>query len=365
MNNGDWAIIVGLWKYMGDLPSLKGPKHDAQAFYEWVISKDGGGVPKDHVFKILSSDRKFKGPFAQPGDALPGPEEVERAFDILDDMALANEDKREGRRVGRRLYLYFAGHGIAPAVDVNRPGESALLMANAAKGRFGRHIAGRTWVDWFYDAGYFEEVILFMDCCRDIAPRTFPRNPHLDRVNRVEDALKTKRFLGFGTKWSWRTRERPLPEFGNKDRGIFTVALLEGLTKGGAKEDGRVTALSLKNYIRDRMPKLLTTEDQPNLKALMPDLEILADDEDFLLCSVPQTAVPKSSVIITVPAGLDGKEFEVVDNTFKRVAVAVAAGGEVRFELPAGYYEVRQVDGAVRGPFEVKGTEETIHVTIP
>ena len=69
MGKNDWAIVVGIDTYFDpNLPSLKGPANDAQAFYDWVTSPEGGAVPagkgseKKQAFLIQSSE--FHPPFA-------------------------------------------------------------------------------------------------------------------------------------------------------------------------------------------------------------------------------------------------------------------------------------------------------------
>jgi hypothetical protein len=86
--------------------------------------------------------------------SLAGPARGALDSDHPDDAAWAEDGAGEahgdGAVVGRRLYLYFAGHGFAPTDT-----ETALLMANATRTRGGHHIPGRSYAEWFYRAGYF------------------------------------------------------------------------------------------------------------------------------------------------------------------------------------------------------------------
>ena len=79
-------------------------------------------------------------------------------------------------RLGRRLYIYMAGHGIAPGEN-----QTALLMANANydKRRYGTgyHVIGEYVAGWVADAHYFDEILLFMDCCREIQAVPAPNMP--------------------------------------------------------------------------------------------------------------------------------------------------------------------------------------------
>ena len=198
----DWAIVVGVWCYPG-LDDLRGPENDAVAFANWLGKPDGGDVPpgpsqRPQIQLILSSD--FHPPFGTVNAAQPTREGIERALDLLQEVAEENKQNNKGLRVGRRLYLYFAGHGFGPKLD-----ESALLTANATPSRVRYHIAGRSWADWFHVANYFDEVVLFMDCCRNVFS-----NAPINAVGygNIIGPRQGRRFYAFGTKWRRVTWER-------------------------------------------------------------------------------------------------------------------------------------------------------------
>ena len=136
MAQDDYAVVVGIAGYpkLGD---LDGTENDAIAFSEWLVSADGGDVPRQNVKLVLSSDYPYNG---RPTEALPTTALVDQKFDELIEDGLG-----QGGRLGRRLYMFFAGHGIAPDID-----ETALLMANAAVPvRTGHHIPARAYAKWF------------------------------------------------------------------------------------------------------------------------------------------------------------------------------------------------------------------------
>jgi hypothetical protein len=162
MNSEDWAIIVGVQCYP-ELEDLGGPENDARAFKNWARSPRGGNVPSQNVELIVTS--QFRPPFSSVDLARPTAERVHQAFEKLQNIANANAARGLSRRVGRRLYIYMAGHGFAPRDD-----QTALLMANATRVRIGPgyHILGQYNADWFFKAGYFDEIALFMDCCREL-----------------------------------------------------------------------------------------------------------------------------------------------------------------------------------------------------
>src|SRR5215475_5387322 len=148
MANDDFAVVVGISRYPF-ISDLKGPENDARNFHDWLLAPQGGGVPKQNAKLILSSDFS---PTEIPEDAEPTTERIDRTFGQLVRRGMNNNGC-----VGRRLYIYLAGHGFAPNVD-----EAALLMANAGLGFYGNHIPGRSYANWFLVAAYFTEVVLFM-----------------------------------------------------------------------------------------------------------------------------------------------------------------------------------------------------------
>jgi hypothetical protein len=336
MIEDDWAIVVGIWTYP-DLGNLTGPQNDAKAFADWVRSPAGGGVPEDHVRLILSSDFA---PADSASRAEPTPGRVEALFDELDDIAQRNKERMEGLRVGRRLYLYMVGHGCAPILD-----ESVLLMANATRRRAGYHIPGKPWANWFYRAGYFDEILLFMDCCRENYPQAPLNIPSYIDVTAPDAVERGRRFFAFGTKWSRLARERPMAD--GTVRGVFTVALLEGLQGAAAEPDGRVTASSLAGYLQTNMKTFLTETDRADPAIpKAPDVELHpAIDDDFVIVTVapPLPAPPQMQPAadegarsrLSVTTGDAATEIILVDG---RLHVIAQAGGEFQGYFAPGIY---------------------------
>ncbi len=226
MSADDRAIVVGIARYPA-LTELHGPENDAVAFASWLTDARGGQVPAARVTQILSS--QF------PAAKDPTTAIIDAAFEQIIDDADQN-----GGRAGRRLYLFFAGHGIAPSVD-----ESALLMANAARGMSGHHIPGRLYCNWFRTAALFDEVVLLMDCCRDVrtaAPVHAP--PWEPRIGVTPSRL----FLGFAAEMGSASRERPSQNDANKVRGRFTEAVVAGL-RSAIDAGGEVTNVTLPGFV--------------------------------------------------------------------------------------------------------------------
>jgi uncharacterized caspase-like protein len=358
-NRKDWAIVVGVQTYPHESfgTPLKAPENDAKAIRDWLLSEQGGKLLKSHVTTILSSD--YRQPFRDALSAKPTAERIGRAFLRLDAVAEENMRKGLGRKVGRRLYLYFAGHGCAP----NNPSqtEALLLAANATDIHLGANIPGKMYAEWYSYSGYFEEIVLLMDCCRDVlsaAPVNVPANKLVVR----QEALDTRKFFfGFATKWSRKAREKP---FNGNWQGVFTTALLTGLRGGAADpEDGRITAASLRNYLYNSWREFLSPDDLADPEVPQePDLEVSPSGADELVFA--QIPVPTFPVTINFSENIQGGRVHIFDTTFQVVESTGASPSAWKVNLRKGKYLVVSDTGAFDPKqFDVLGTGAA-HVTV-
>jgi hypothetical protein len=339
----DRAIVVGVARYPS-LGDLGGPEADAIDFCTWLSASDGGGLPlppATNVKRILSSDYQAT---ADPLDAEPTLSRLENAFDQLHDRGQANEGK-----AGRRLYIYLAGHGFAPDLE-----NAAVLMANAARGRTGYHLAGRPYANWFRQAAYFDEVVLFMDCCRENYPRAPLRLPPYEAISARTPAGY---FYGFATEWSRAAREIPWgPE--RQLRGLFTVALLTGL-RGGAGRDasGNITAQTLESLVYN----YVSAAGGANGELQEPKFDY-SKPAPLVFSNVVPTL---SRVRIILEGTNQGQPVEMLNGSLQPVGRAPAAHTAIVWEwdLPAGLYKARVPAGA-GATFEVVGKPEVLDVHI-
>lgn len=331
MARDDYAIVVGIGNYPELSPRLDAPESDAKAFYDWVVSPRGGAVPKRNAH-LITSPRVQRSKTAT--DAVPIVTQVLTELEKLQDIAQKNSKKPNGRlRTGRRLYLYFAGHGFAPRDD-----QTALLMANANPLRTGTayHILGPWTADWFYKACFFDEIALFMDCCRDNQPNQGLNLPWGDRV--CPDLTKVKRFYGYGTVFSRPAREQRIK---GVNRGVFTATLLSGLN--GAAADpatGKITSLTLKAYLFNNMRSFFGKDNPDQGKVYTdPDIHEYPEASEIVFSTISRTKVPKFSVVLRVPPNLRGQKIQILQNgNFAEVASRTVKSGEWRFKLEKGLY---------------------------
>jgi hypothetical protein len=317
-NVKDYAVIVGIRTYPAFDPDgpLQGPENDAKAFADWVKSPAGGNVPAKNVQLIVSS--KYTKPATTPESARPMVNDVQKAFEKLQAIAEANAASGKGLRTGRRLYIYMAGHGFAPRDD-----QTALLMANATRSRVGPvyHILGQYTADWFFKSKYFEEVLLFMDCCREVYP-VMGLNMSFGETHAPGAVDKVKRFYGFATKWSRLSREKNI---GGTSRGVFTATLMKGLEGAAVDPDtGELTARSLSDYLYTNMETLLNADELLNDEIPKePEIDYHPKKgKGFALMNVP---VPQFHVTIRVPATSVGKPAQILDGANGYAAVQTVA----------------------------------------
>src|SRR5438105_3000305 len=93
------AIVAGINRYLG-ISMLEGPENDATWFHGWLVNN--GLVEAQHAKLILSSTFDVTDECI---DSLPDTAVIDREFERLIRLGMNNSGT-----VGRRLYLFFAGH---------------------------------------------------------------------------------------------------------------------------------------------------------------------------------------------------------------------------------------------------------------
>lgn len=322
----DFAIIVGITRYPNFSP-LEAPEHDAKAFYEWVHSPDGGDVPRDNITLICSS--------GYPNDAEPTETQVDTAFRKL--FALAQEN---GGVTGRRLYIFLAGHGFAQDLA-----EASLLMANADKHSY-LHIPGRAYAEFFRAAAFFQELVLFSDCCRNHAPRAPSKSPPFEREFNAR-AKDVNYLYAYATQWSSPALEGLSSGF---VQGIFTRALLDGL-RNAQVPDGNVTSGSLTDFLHNH-PLLLQYREQQQPEIISRGTLLFG----------PQRPLLKFPVRFHLQGPTAHIPIKIWDSRMKPVPAPLHSEGPTIFhaDLSRGIYLA--VAGGADFQFQVTGTKEVVDV---
>ena len=364
MGKHDWAIVVGIDTYFDStLPPLKGPENDARAFHQWVISSDGGNVPEEQAFCILSS--AFPRPFASAADARPTVNEIVARFDEIRARAAANAEKGGGYRAGDRVYLFFAGHGFAPS---HRQDQTALLVADAdtATSQL-THVLGTYMADTLYHLKLFDEVFLFMDCCRSSSECAQLYMPYGDDT--APDYWKVRRFYAYGARAGQEARER---DFGDgRIHGVFTRTLLDGLRGAAYDPDDpkKITAESLQNLLYNAYPEHMDPElradpSLPNEPEVVferkPDQKLVVGPAPGMLGRLMSS---KPTFAVRIRAGVHAGKNALITGKSLQVVQRLRLADENALELERGIYALF-VDGAATRKFEVTGASGTVEVEL-
>lgn len=155
----DYAILVGISDYPNiQVSPLLGPARDVEHFEKWLVDPKGGDVDPTHVFKLLSPKPRPDG--VKPQQFPPTEEEFKETL-----RAIVLPEGQIERRPNGRIYLYFSGHGFSDFREKSL--HAALYTANARKDE-SSNVCGTKFAEWCQRSAAFGEVILIMDCCRDV-----------------------------------------------------------------------------------------------------------------------------------------------------------------------------------------------------
>lgn len=263
-----YGIAVGIDRYPS-LRRLTSAVRDATAFCEWLTDENGGNVEPKNV-KIVQS----------PPDSPPNRFAAQPVQTAIDQV-LSDFGADLGRRIGKRLYFYFAGHGFGPSFD-----NVGMLMATASMKSLTQNIGLREYRDYFHERGLFDEVVYILDCCRDSARGRRTNPPGFDDLTPVTGkAPQIVDFIVLGAAYGEQAFA-PVDVIDNERRGILTKAVLQAL-RGDLKAldpKGRVTAATLQVFVKARVKDLADDEklkQEPEIPH-NPDLVLREFDLDVL-----------------------------------------------------------------------------------
>lgn len=242
MNDLHHAVVVGINRYPA-ISDLQGARGDAGRFRDWLADPTGGNVPEGNIALVTATERDERE--ADVMSAVPTRENVNRALYRAHCAVRASVERDGGAWADTRLYVFLAGHGIAPF-----GGDAALLMANAAIDLLGNHIAVRPYLSWYESASPFHEIVFFADCCRTRFGGVTAFGPPFTDTTEAPD--KVEAFVGYASALGDPAYEQHEVD-PDQSRGHFTTALLEGLRGAGGgtvTSAGQVTSDSLADYVR-------------------------------------------------------------------------------------------------------------------
>lgn len=251
-----WAVVFGISKYANsDIPNLRYAHRDAQAFFDFLKSPNGGAFPDNHLL-ILTNEQATKAG-------------IENAV-----FTFLKQTKKEDL-----VMIFFSGHGLSRGrgysyfvthdTDPTRIEETAFNMEEVRR-------ALRTSI-------HAERVLIFADACYSGAVNDYVKGT---RSTLAEENLINKYLVEMGKAkpgiisfTSCAENEVSNEAWLYWEHGIFTFVLVSGLggkitdTEGKVKsfesadanQDGIVTVGELSEYVSKYVPGYTKNKQNPQV----------------------------------------------------------------------------------------------------
>lgn len=249
-NPDHFALVIGIDHYP-QLRPLRAAVRDAARFAEWLVKTEGGGLPPANITYIKSQP-------LPPGTAALGAHPNQ--LDVT--QAMIDMRMQESRKLGKRLYFYFAGHGFGPSFN-----EVGMVLTNASKKTLGFNLGLTLYQEFFRETALFDEVVYVIDCCRDPIRYVAPVGPAIT-FEKSNPPRIVREFGVLGAAWGEEAFE--VNALGDEPRGLLTQAVLEALNgvEGASETDGsgNVTDQSLWRYVVKRVPELAVASALPQIQ---------------------------------------------------------------------------------------------------
>ncbi|MCY7375489.1 MAG: caspase family protein [Pyrinomonadaceae bacterium] len=294
----DYAIVIGIKAYVGLRP-LNSAVEDAVKFAEWLRRPDGGGLTGNgQVIPILGETFYPEWLKAEPN--------ADTIKSKIYELGI-----NRGKKIGRRLYIYFSGHGFTDNAD-----EIAMAMANASLNYLDNSISLNSFFNLFRQVGYFEQIIFILDCCREQTKYNFtPQSvANVQQMKSLFDAItdlanggnlpnatgaaaaeipKVRDLFVFATGYGEQSYAPTDKDIGER-RGLLTKALLEGLEGQAALTDGSITVPSLRAFIQKRVKELAVDH------KVTQEAQIRDENSEGILIKEPGSLPPPSQINVKI-----------------------------------------------------------------
>jgi hypothetical protein len=235
----DQAIVIGIGSYPkfgadGNSPNdLPGAMEDAKDVAGWLLTVGQANVT------LITSTGLNGAPWMVTNllAARPVTSDVDAVFQPF--------VRSTSPKVANRLYVYTAGHGLAPDAR-----SRCLILADAEGIKWVPNLEIPAWIDWFANQSHFDELVLWMDCCGTQALEYTRTKPAGLSNTASRPWPPAKVFMAFASGFGRNAYEGPIGPNG-EPRGLFTNRLLKGLNGAAADAKGEVRSKSLANFLRN------------------------------------------------------------------------------------------------------------------
>lgn len=292
----DWAVIVSA-EYADVGPQVAASLHEctrtAEAFYRWVTSHPGGGVPREHIVLLQTLSK-----------------EVIASVENIKRLASASNARAPGR-----LYLFFSGISVEPMSD-----ELGLMLSDVADAGPPSVMGLRGFAIWCAKSAVFDEVVLLADTVR--SPRLHPEFYIWNLEERVEPP-PVGAAVGL-------TVTRPAT---GSERENLGTALIAGLGSAMDAVTGQVTSRSWLDYMSH------------TASAERWSFEWGHGGDTLILTEFPTRLTP---VRFWLPQWEEGSELVVFDSLNRTVARGKVHTPSATRALPFGRYQARISDGPLQ-----------------
>lgn len=348
----DYAIIVGVTRYPrlsldGASADLKGPINDAKKVRAWIESDEGGGVPSCHVKYVIRES-----PVAGTPD--PTRDAVVQAFIDMYARCYPNgPNEAPEMPLGRRLYVYVSGHGLAADLD-----HGALLCSNSSNNGYST-VAPYASIKAFRQQGFFEQFVVWFDGCMNWAGLEPEPINYVPRPTRDWGELGPV-FVAYAAKPRLKAVESP--DENGEVGGVFTRTLLAGL-EGRAVDTrtGQIEGSDLQKYLWNAMPDYMPASAKDDV--LIAKQPFVRTDLGIVFHTTKKEA--KFAVVLRFTDAQNGARARVwgrkseSGQSLSLLDERTIVDGQVELALGKGIYAVDVPEHGLRASLEVTGSAVT------
>jgi len=258
----DYALVVGIDNYPNfgsNGRDLQGAINDAKAFADWLTNKNTGGGLEAENCKLVTSAGN---PMNLNKDTID---------DALDEIW--KSAKADGG--GRRLYMFFSGHGQLVDTPNMLAFEQTLCLPRWSFTRPNAAILTKSYQQAAQKCMPFEETAVFLDCCRVSSTRVRADSTSLGCKNAHGSAANRRRQIFYASEPMKKAFEDVLEgeegDEGEIVHGYFTAALIEGLKRGSERVGGGISAHDLWQHLEYWVPKSAAKDGHTQRPMVEPD----------------------------------------------------------------------------------------------